>query len=50
MWIGHGDELTAVGGVSKNFLIAGHTRIETDFTYGFSFSSKGNPGKYSSVF
>ena len=50
MRIGHGDELAAVGWVSKNFLIARHTRIKTDFTNGFCFSSKGNPGKYSSVF
>jgi hypothetical protein len=50
MGIGHGDELTAVGWVGEDFLIAGHTRIKTNFANGFTFCTKGNPGKYSPVF
>ena len=50
MGIGHGDELAAVGWVSKNFLIARHTRIKTNFADGFSLRTKGNPREYGPVF
>ena len=50
MWVGHCYKLTAVRGVSKNFLVACHTSIKTNLTYSFSFCSKYRSGKNYTIF
>lgn len=40
--IGHGDNLTAVGGVGKDFLIPGHGSVEANFSGSGAASSEGD--------
>jgi len=39
--IGHGDHLTLIGGIRKDFLISRHARIEDNFTQNLALSGKG---------
>lgn len=48
--IGGNEDLTSIGRICKNFLIAGHTGIEADFTGGGADFSGGFTAKYGAIF
>ncbi|MEY3457593.1 MAG: hypothetical protein RL215_750 [Planctomycetota bacterium] len=39
--VGHGDDLTVVGGIRKDFLVAGHAGVEHHFAIDFPVSTEG---------
>ena len=49
MHIIHNQHLPGIAGVGKNFLVARHTCIETNFTGGSSGFTKGAAGKKMSI-
>ena len=49
VWIGERDDLLGVGWIGKDFLIAGHRRVEHDFADRVARSANGNAIKNSSI-
>jgi len=49
-WVGESDELTAVGGIGEDFLIACHGGVEADFSRRGSGVSKGEASINGAVF
>ena len=49
MGIGQGDDLSGVGGVGEDLLIAGHGGVENHLTYGLTLNTNGRPAKQAAV-
>jgi hypothetical protein len=49
MGIGQGDNLAAVRGISQDFLVSGHGRVEDNLANGFALCPNGNPVKDRSI-
>src|SRR5437773_12469530 len=50
VWIGHGDDLTGVGGIGEDFLVAAEARVEDHFPLGLPHPAKRNAPEESTVF